>query len=93
MKDKTPLISDLKFIPVNRKGSLIGYCSFIYDANIAIKDIAVHERADKSGLRLRYPVSQENKERSIIHPINIETQQLLDNEITAYVKANYKINK
>lgn len=78
-----PLITGLKFIPVRRVGSHIGFVKFVYEGNLAMKDIAVHERADKKSFRLVYPLNT--------FPINKETQEIIDNEVNCYIKQNCKI--
>jgi hypothetical protein len=79
-----PIISDIKFIPVKPSRSHIGFVSFLYDGNIAVRDVAVHKKFP-SGLRLVYPDNPVSN-RPIIFPINKETQMLIDGEIELYLK-------
>lgn len=80
------LISDIRFIPMaDENTSLRGWAHFTYHGNIAIKDVAVHIRADRKGYRLVYPKNKDI-DRSIVYPRNKETQQAIELAINAYIE-------
>lgn len=80
-------ISDIRFFPVNRKGSLVGFTSFTYDDCIAIKDVAVHQRLDKKGYRLVYPAN-EKAGRSIVFPVKLEVTKAIEKCVQDYMNNN-----
>lgn len=84
MADK-PMVTRIAFKQVTRDGSLIGFVSFNYNSEFSLTNIAVHERADKRGIRLVYP---QNKERNkpFIFPNNRKTQQDVDKIVTMYLQ-------
>lgn len=78
----------LKFKPIKQtketKG-LIGFCDFKYDDKFSFNEIAVHKiklpANPKRKVRLRYPDN--------VFPYNIETQTEIDEEVSAYISAEY----
>lgn len=78
------IVSEIRFKPTPREGSLIGWVSFLYDKKFAFKGISVHEKADKTGYRLLYP--ENAKKRTPIHPIDPVVQKQIDSEITSFIK-------
>lgn len=84
------MIEDIKFKPVPRVDSLVGFCSFGYHG-LAFHDVAVHRSNDDSNklrFRLLYPAYA--KDKFNFHPTNKETQELIDQEVSAYIFANFK---
>lgn len=76
-------IEFLRFHPVKRSNSLVGFASFKYNG-IGFSEIAVHKMLNpKNGItaRLRYPAN--------IKP-HSDMQQDIDREISAYILVNYK---
>ena len=90
VEDYPPIITDIHFVPMKRLGSFVGFVSFRYDREkwgLCIKSVAVHEKADKSAFRLVYPEDGRFK-RTLVYPINRQTQQLIEAEVNAYLTAN-----
>lgn len=84
------LISDIRFLPIREKRrSHVGFVNFTYMGSMAIKDVAVHRRLGDLGFRLVYPEVETNVEgekRSVVFPINKETQERIDNEVNEFLK-------
>lgn len=80
-----PLIEYLQFHPVNKVGSLIGFVGFKYNKVFTFSEVAVHKLKSAKGsikIRLLYPEK--------VTPANKESQQIIDEEVNAYIVANYK---
>ena len=81
-----PTISEIRFIPVHRKKSLVGFVAFLYDGRLALKDIAVHElREPKDGVRYRLVYPKNLTEKIIFHPTDKTTQEYIDKKISDYL--------
>lgn len=81
-----PKITDIRFIKVNRKKSLVGFVSFLYDGRMAVKDIAVHSILEpKDGLKYRLVYPNNTMLKVIIHPVNKETQQHIDRIVNDFL--------
>lgn len=83
------LISNIRFIPIRQRSK--GHVGFIHltYGGMAIKDVAVYERLDKTGFRLVYPevaAQGDRVKRSVIFPIDRKTQEAIDMEVNAYLK-------
>ena len=79
-----PLLEFVRFHPVKKVSSLIGFCGFHYNKSMKFSEVAVHRLRTPKGnikIRLLYP------ER--VTPANKEAQQVIDEEINAYILANY----
>ncbi len=78
------MIEFMRFHPVKKVKSLIGFCSFKYN-KIGFTEIPVHKillpTSKERVVRLLYPEA--------IKP-NSEMQQEIDREISAYISANYR---
>ena len=80
-----PNVTDIRFSPIRRNGSHVGYCSFLFERKFAFKRVAVHEKLNKSGYRLNY----ENKEgEPTAYPITKEIGELIEKDVSAFLKAN-----
>ena len=92
-EEYVPEISSIRFVPMTRKGSFVGYASLVY-AGLLLKSISVHRRADGEGYRLDYPQDTEFK-RKYITPTNKVIGDLIEQEVNCYLKANWegKISK
>ena len=78
------MIEYVSFHKVPKVDSLIGYCSFKFNKDFSFTEIAVHKlKIPKNNIRirLRYP------ERCAPSK---ETQTLIDEEVNAYILANYR---
>lgn len=78
-------IEFLRFHPVKKTGSLIGFASFKFNGEFSFTEVGVHLlRSPKPNrkIRLLYP------EQAC--PANSKTQLAIDEEISAYISANYK---
>lgn len=84
------LVSDLRFLPIREKRrSHVGFIQFTYMESLAIKDVAVHRRLSDTGFRLVYPevaTNIEGEKRSVVFPINKETQEQIDEEVNEFLK-------
>lgn len=83
-----PLVTDIQFKGVERNGSHIGFVSFLYDENIAITNVAVHEKLDKSGIRLVYPQNKDRK-KPFVFPINRKSQQEIEKIVNEKLKGTF----
>ncbi len=78
------MIEYVEFKPVKKQGSLIGFCSFKDGRDYSFFDLGVHKFLKAKGnlkIRLVYPDKQTP---------NREKQQEYDNDVNAYLLANYK---
>lgn len=78
-------IEFLRFHPVKKVNSLIGFAGFKYNG-IGFSEIAVHKLLNPKGntkIRLLFPEK--------IKPSS-QSQVELDEEVSAYISANYKEN-
>lgn len=86
---ETLMISEIRFIPIkDPHRGLVGFATFVYDGNIEIKDLAVHERLDKMGYRLVWPVNK-IVDREIVRPINRQTTKAIDQAITDWINTHH----
>ncbi len=77
------MIEYMKFHQVKKNGSLIGFCGFKYEG-FSFSEIAVHRLLQPKGnvkVRLLFPEK--------IKPSS-EAQVAMDEEISAYISANYR---
>lgn len=76
----------LSFHPIKKKGSLIGFASFKYNGQFSFAEVDVHKINmpvnPKRTVRILYPEK--------VFPFKKEIQEEIDEEISAYVSANYK---
>lgn len=78
------MLEHISFKPVVKTGSLIGFVSFKYGREYSFYQLGVHklrEPKDRIKIRLVYPDKQSP---------NRLMQQEFDNEVNAYLLANYK---
>lgn len=78
------MIEFCSFHPVKKVKSLIGFCSFKFNREFSFQEIPVHKLLIPKGnisIRLLYP---EN-----VAPANKNMQQMIDEELNAYIIANY----
>ena len=81
-----PTITEIRFIKIHQKKSLIGFVAFLYDGRMALKDIAVHElREPKAGVRYRLVYPKNLTEKIIFHPTDKTTQEYIDKKISDYL--------
>lgn len=79
-----PLIEYLSFHPVKKVGSLIGFAGFRWKKEFTFSEVAVHKLKSSKGnikVRLLYPEK--------VVPANKESQQIIDEEINAYILSQY----
>lgn len=87
-------ITDIKFMKVKKNLSHVGFVDFKYNNNFAFNGQAVHTRLNPIKGQSKYRVlwrihSDKNYyEKPICCPINKETQELVDREVSAYIIAN-----
>lgn len=83
-------LSNIIFIPIKQKGNgHFGFIQFTLDNKFAIKDVAVYRRRNSPSFRLVYPEVEtliEGEKRSVIFPINKETQESVEREINEYLR-------
>jgi hypothetical protein len=75
----------ISFRPVKQIGSLIGFISFKIGKEYSWHQLGVHELLKPKGhvrIRLLYPEKQ--------HPESKELQEQIDEEVNAYLLANYR---
>lgn len=78
-----PLIEYLSFRPVKRNRSLIGFCGFRWNREITFSEVGVHSilnPKDYKVVRLLYPKEMRPSK---------DMQVVIDQEINAYIVANY----
>lgn len=80
------IIEFLRFHPVEKVKSHIGFASFRYNKEFSFNDIPVHKIkmpvSPKRKVRLRYPDN--------VFPFNAKAQNDIDEEVSAYISAEYR---
>lgn len=77
-------ISEVRFIPVSKQGSLVGFITFLYKDDFELRDMAVHSRRS-GGYRIVYPKNKTSN-TTIFRPITKEFQEEIDNEVTLFME-------
>lgn len=83
------LVSEIRFIPIVKNGSHVGFCDFhchTEEMNFLFKDMAVHSKRS-GGYRVVYTRNKVT-EREHVKPQNKKTQEAIDTAITAYIREN-----
>lgn len=77
-------ISEVTIELIKPRDGLIGFASVIYEGNLYLGSIAIHQKLNNHGYRLTYPTKQSlAKDFHIFHPINQVTSIAIEKAILA----------
>ena len=89
--DKDPVIDAIHFVPMKRReDGFVGFVSFNYNGQLAIKSVSVYERLDKTAYRLVYP-SDIRFRRTYVQPFSRKYQQYIEAKINDFINKNYSV--
>lgn len=84
-----PIITEINLIPIRRQEKgLYGFCSFVIDNSFKVQSVAIHTRADGSGIRLVFPdrILPSGIRGQVCHPITSQFSDLLEKIINQEVQ-------
>ncbi len=88
MMNQKVQISEIQIVPVKPHEGLIAFASFVLDQKYYVGSVAVYTRLNGGGFRLVYPTKKiSEKNINLFNPINLETGQIIEEEV------NKKVNE
>lgn len=88
------MITKLKVTALDtpKENGIVGFATATFNDTFTVNSITIREKADKTGLFVRMPMKKttDGNYTDVVHPINKETRQSLNNMIIdAYESGNY----
>lgn len=80
----------------DKNRTFVGVVDFVIDNKLSINNCFLHKNNEgaASSFRLVYPKPKNDKiDRPYSNPVDKETQEFIDKEISAYIVSNYKTNE